>query len=252
MKPILKDIADIAGLISARGWAERNAGNISVDVTGQFHLRKTHSESPKVPVARRYPELEGRFFLVTATGSRFRDIAQKPEEHVFLARMADDVDGYHVVSGSGRAGGSLTSEFPSHIGIHGYLRRTDPSKRAVLHTHPDCLLALTHISRFLSTEKLNRLLWSMHPEMKIVMPDGVGLVPYCLPGGERLADATVEILKSHRLVLWEKHGCVAVGRDVFEAFDLIDTAEKSAKIFLMVQSAGFDAEGLSQAQLDEL
>ena len=152
----------------------------------------------------------------------------------------------------GKTSSPLTSEFPSHIGIHAHLRRNDPTKKAVLHTHPDCLLALTHISRYLSTEKLNRLLWSMHPEMKIVMPDGVGLVPYCLPGSETLADATVAILEEHRLVLWEKHGCVAVGRDVFEAFDLIDTAEKSAKVFLMVKSAGFDAEGLTEAQLDEL
>ena len=92
----------------------------------------------------------------------------------------------------------------------------------------------------------------MHPEMKIVMPDGVGLVPYCVPGTDDLAEATVNVLEHHRLVLWEKHGCVAVGRDVFEAFDLIDTAEKSAKIFLMVRAAGFEADGLTDDQLNEL
>jgi rhamnulose-1-phosphate aldolase len=252
MKQVLADIAEIAGLISARGWAERNAGNVSVDVTDEYGCLDHCAGSVKVETARSYPELAGRCFLVTATGARFRDIAKRPEEHVFLARMAEDFAGYHIVSEPGSKSSPLTSEFPSHIGIHAHLRMTDPAKKAVLHTHPDHLLALTHIGRFLSTDTLNRLLWSMHPEMKIVMPDGVGLVPYRLPGSEVLADATVDILKEHRLVLWEKHGCVAVGRDVFEAFDLIDTAEKSAKVFLMVKSAGFDAEGLTEAQLNEL
>jgi rhamnulose-1-phosphate aldolase len=252
MKQIFEDIAEIAGLISARGWAERNAGNVSVDVTERYECSKGRSESAKVKTPKKYPELAGRYYLVTATGARFRDIAKRPEDHVFLARIADDLDGYHIVDGLEKAGSPLTSEFPSHISIHAHLRRNDPTKKAVLHTHPDCLLALTHISRYLSTETLNRLLWSMHPEMKIVMPDGVGLVPYCVPGTETLADATVDILQKHRMVLWEKHGCVAVGRDVFEAFDLIDTAEKSAKVFLMVKSAGFEAQGLTEAQLDEL
>ncbi|MBN1632394.1 MAG: rhamnulose-1-phosphate aldolase [Thermoleophilia bacterium] len=252
MEQVLKDIAEIAGLISARGWAERNAGNVSVDVTDEYGCMDHCPGSAKVETERSYPELAGRCFLVTATGARFRDIAKKPEEHVFLARMADDFAGYYIVSEPGIDTAPLTSEFPSHIGIHAHLRVNDPDKHVVLHTHPDHLLALTHIGRYLSTDTLNRLLWSMHPEMKIVMPDGVGLVPYCLPGSETLADATVDILKQHRLVLWEKHGCVAVGRDVFEAFDLIDTAEKSAKVFLMVKSAGFEPDGLSDAQLDEL
>jgi rhamnulose-1-phosphate aldolase len=253
MKQIFGDIAEIAGLISQRGWAERNAGNISVDVTEEYDAGPASATAKEIEIDVRYPELAGRSFLVTATGARFRDIARRPEEHVVVARIADDLSGYRIMLGSSKDGGALTtSEFPSHLGIHGHLRRTDPAKKAVLHTHPDHLLALTHISRCLDTETLNHLLWSMHPEMKIVMPDGVGLVPYRLPGSEDLAEATVDILAHHRLVLWEKHGCVAVGRDVFEAFDLIDTAEKSAKVFLMVKSAGFEPEGLTAAQLDEL
>jgi rhamnulose-1-phosphate aldolase len=251
MKQALADIAEIAGMISERGWAERNAGNVSVDVTDDYR-RGGRSESTKVRTARTYPELAGRFFLVTATGSRFRDVARRPKEHVFLARIADDADGYHIVGGTGQKDGALTSEFPTHLAIHAYLRRTDPDKKTVLHTHPDCLLALTHIRQYLSEEALNRLLWSMHPEMKIVMPDGVGVVPYVLPGSDQLADATVKVLANHRVVLWEKHGCVAVGRDVFDAFDLIDTANKSANVFFLVKSAGCEPEGLTAAQLNEL
>jgi rhamnulose-1-phosphate aldolase len=252
MKRALADIAEIAGLISERGWAERNAGNVSVDVTDECRRRKGRLESPKFQTAKKYPELEGRYFLVTATGSRFRDIAKRPEEYVFLARIADDLDGYHIVGKRDKSDCAPTSEFPTHLGIHAHLRCNDPDKKTVLHTHPDCLLALTHMRQYLVEEALNRLLWSMHPEMKIVMPDGVGVVPYVLPGSDQLADATVKALANHRMVLWEKHGCVAVGRDVFDAFDLIDTANKSAQIFFLVKSAGCEPEGLTAAQLNEL
>ena len=189
-----------------------------------------------IPVA--YPSLAARSFLVTATGARLRDVARHPEEYVVLARMTADGSSYEILLPPGTDPGTLTtSEFPSHLGVHDYLRRNRPAKKAVLHTHPDHLLALTHVGRYCSSETLSRLLWSMHPEMKIVMPDGVGDAPYCLPGSEILAQATVDVLQSHRLVLWEKHGCVAVGADVFfEAFDLIDTAEKSARIYLMVSA----------------
>jgi rhamnulose-1-phosphate aldolase len=252
MKRVLEDIADIAGLISERGWAERNAGNISVDVTDDCRHRKGRLETSKFQTAKKYPELAGRYYLVTATGSRFRDIAKKPKEHVFLARIADELDGYHIVGERDKKVCTPTSEFASHLGIHAYLRRHEPGKKAVLHTHPDCLLALTHMRQYLDEKALNNMLWSMHPEMKIVMPDGVGVVPYGLPGSETLAQATVDVLAKHRMVLWEKHGCVAIGRDVFDAFDLIDTANKSAEVFFLVKSAGCEPEGLSAAQLDEL
>jgi len=253
MKQTLADIADIAGLISERGWAERNAGNISVDVTDDRDRGSGLRRGRRVEVPVIYPELAGRSYLVTATGARFRDVARHPKKHVVLAQVADDLSGYQILlSPDEDVDLVTTSEFPSHLCVHAYLRRTHPEKKAMLHTHPDCLLSLTHVPEYCSTESLSRLLWSMHPEMKVVMPDGVGVVPYTLPGSQALAEATVKVLEKHRMGVWEKHGAVAVGTDVYDALDLIDTAEKSAKIFLMVRSAGFDPEGLDEAQLDAL
>jgi rhamnulose-1-phosphate aldolase len=45
---------------------------------------------------------------------------------------------------------------------------------------------------------------------------------------------------------------VAVGRDLFEAFDLVDTADKAAEIYLLCRGAGQEPQGLSPEQLAEL
>ena len=189
---------------------------------------------------------------MTITGSRFRDIAKRPEDNVILARIRDKADGYEILCEPAKEDARLTSEFVSHLAVHAHLRRSDPAKKVVLHTHPDHLIALTHVERYASGRALTDLLWSMHPEMKVVVPEGVGLVRYVRPGSEELARATVEELRDHRLVLWEKHGCVAVGEDLFEAFDLVDIADKCARLFFLVKGAGVEPQGLSGAQLEEL
>ena len=52
--------------------------------------------------------------------------------------------------------------------------------------------------------------------------------------------------------MWEKHGTFAVGESVFDAFDMIDILSKSARIFFMVRQSGYEPEGLTDPQLDEL
>ena len=50
----------------------------------------------------------------------------------------------------------------------------------------------------------------------------------------------------------EKHGLLAVGEDVIECFDAIDTMAKSAQIYLDARTAGFEPVGMTDKQLDEL
>lgn len=198
------------------------------------------------------PELAGRCFLVKATGSRFRDLARQPEKNLLMISIADELDGYHILWGGEGSGSRPTSELISHLKIHGFLYRNDLPQKAVVHTHPTHLVALTHIEHYNYEDALNRLLWAMHPEVKIFLPEGVGLASYRRPGSEDLADVTVNAMTHHRVVVWEKHGCTAIGTDVFEAFDLIDTVNKAAEIFFICKSAGYEPQGLSDEQLAEL
>lgn len=253
LKKVIDDILEVAGYLWERGWAERNAGNISVDITG---LVVPGSDSfdrfPKRDMKISQPELAGRCFCVTATGSRFRYLGQQPKKDLLIVSIADKLDGYHLLWGGEGLRSRPTSEFISHLKVHNLLRQSNLPQRAIVHSHVTRLIALTHIEQYHREEELNRLLWSMHPETKGVFPEGVGFAPYCLPGSEDLADATLSAFKHHRVVLWEKHGCIAIGNDIREAFDLIDTVDKSAEIFFICKSAGYEPQGLTDEQLAEL
>jgi rhamnulose-1-phosphate aldolase len=111
---------------------------------------------------------------------------------------------------------------------------------------------MTHHRPFLEKDKLTNLLWSMIPETRAFCPRGLGIIPYQVPSSFELADATIKELDEYDAVMWEKHGICAVGEDVMEAFDMIDTLSKSAQIYLTAKSMGFEPEGTSQQQMDEL
>ena len=145
-----------------------------------------------------------------------------------------------------------TSELPSHLMMHNYLRGLGRDNRVVLHTHPTDLIGMTHCKPFLDSDVITRTLWSMIPECRIIVPKGVGIVPYEIPGTLDLARATIKQLEKHDVVFWEKHGILAVGEDLIECFDAIDTLSKSAQIYFSARMAGYEPAGMTDKQLDDL
>jgi rhamnulose-1-phosphate aldolase len=252
LEAVAHQMAEVGTYLWTRGWAERNAGNLSVDVTELVPSKEPDpARCVKVPGAIAQPELAGRCFFITATGARLRELADRDSRCLLLVRIEERLDGYRILWG--REETSLaTSELPAHLEVHGFLRKSASPCNALVHTHPTHLIALTQIESLAREDALNQLLWSMHPEVKVFLPEGVGFAPYRCPGSTELAAATVEALRDHRLCLWEKHGCVCVGHDIVEAFDLIDTADKAAQIYLLCRAAGHEPQGLSPEQLDEL
>jgi rhamnulose-1-phosphate aldolase len=249
--PALKKVSEIAGYLWRKGWAERNAGNISVNlaklIPGELLL-----ECPGIslPLLRAYRSLANAVILMSVTGTRMRAIAAEPRRHMCLLSIAGPADSMKAIALEEPA--TPSSETPAHLAIHEYLAASGSSATAVIHTHPDRLIALSHIGRFKKEAALNRLLWSMHPETSIVVPGGAGFVPYEIPGSEALARATVTALSTHKIVVWEKHGVVAVGKDLDEAFDTIDTLDKAASVFFLCKAVGEEPEGLSPSQLKDL
>ncbi|MHC1706568.1 MAG: rhamnulose-1-phosphate aldolase [Bacteroidales bacterium] len=255
LSPVIADVSAVSQYLWQKGWAERNAGNISVRITDIINVSAiADSDYPEFPLPLSYGFLAGEIFLMTGTGRRMRDIQSFPFNNTLLIKINDNGQMYTVISHTAKQLGSLrpTSELSSHLSIHQYLKTEKNSKKVVVHTHPNELIALTHLPVFKEEDSLNRMIWGMHPEAAVFVPEGAGLVPYVLTGSDELGLETLKSLKHHNVVLWEKHGCLAVAESAGEAFDLIDIVSKSADIYLKCKAAGFEPEGLTENQMKEL
>ncbi len=250
MQSIIEQVAEIAGYLWQKGWAERNGGNISYNVTDKAsQLALLPALTEPIAIGMKVPHLKNGYFLVTGTGRRMRYVAQHPMDNMSVIRILDDCEHYVIVAEKDIR---PTSELPTHLAVHDYLQTRSPEYKAVIHTHPIELVALSHCHPFLEKDVLSLLLWSMIPETRAFCPKGLGIVTYTLPGSVELAQKTLDKLKDYDVVLWEKHGVVAVGTNAIEAFDMIDVLNKSAQIYRDGRAMGFRPEGMSEEQMDEL
>ncbi len=247
----VNDVAEVASYLWQKGWAERNGGNITINITSLIddEISNLKAISDKIPLGRTMPHIKGCYFFCKGTNRRMRDLARYPMENGSLIRITDDCSHYEIIADNPV---KPTSELASHLSIHNYLIEKGSSYKAVLHTHPIDLIAMTHNPAFMKKDVLTFLLWSMIPETRAFCPRGLGIIPYKMPSTFELADATINELNDYDVVMWEKHGVVAVGENVMEAFDMVDTLSKSAQIYLTAKSMGFEPEGTSVEQMNEL
>jgi len=245
------EIAEVAGYLWQKGWAERNGGNITVNISGEIddEIRNLPPVGEVISIGRTLPNLKGCYFYCKGTNHRMRDLARRPMENGSIIRILDDCSNYAIIADKPI---KPTSELASHLSMHNYLIGKGSNYKAALHTHPIDLIAMTHHPAFLKKDALSVLLWSMIPETLAFCPRGLGIVPYALPGSFELADATIKELSEYDVVMWEKHGVCAVGENIMEAFDMVDTLSKSAQIYLTARSMGFEPEGMTIKQMEEM
>lgn len=261
MKSILEDrpalqreidqIAEVAGYLWRNGWAERNGGNITVNITDLIDnkVRQMPPISEVKHIGLTLPYLKDKYFYCKGTGKRMRDLARWPMDNGSVIRILDDCESYVIIADSPV---QPTSELPSHLEVHNRIIESGSNYKATVHTHPIELVAMSHNKKFLGKDVLTHLLWSMIPETKAFCPLGLGIVPYHISGSTELAEATLKELEDYDVVLWEKHGVFAKGRDVMDAFDQIDVLSKSAKIYVSARNMGFEPDGMTDAQMQEL
>ncbi len=245
-------IAEAAGYLWEKGWAERNGGNITVNITEHADdgMRSMAPISEPIAIGMTLPHLKGCFFFCKGTQKRMRDLARKPMENGSVIRILDDCAHYEIIADNPVM---PTSELPSHLAVHNYLIGKGSTYRASLHTHPIELVAMSHNPDFLKKDVLTRLLWSMIPETKAFAPRGLGMVPYMLPSSTALADETIKAIDDdYDVVMWEKHGVFAVENDIMSAFDQVDVLNKSANIYMCARAMGFVPDGMTEAQMTEL
>lgn len=245
-------VAEVAGYLWAKGWAERNGGNITINISELVDdgMVAMPVIAGPFPIGKTLPWIGGCWFYCKGTGKRMRDLARDPMANGSIIRILPDCAHFEIVADNPVA---PTSELPSHLAVHNYLLAKDSPYRASLHTHPIELVALTHSKKWLEKDAATRMLWSMIPETKAFCPRGLGMVPYMLPSSVELADATIRAIdEDYDVVMWEKHGVFAVDVDIMDAFDQVDVLNKAAQIYISARNMGFEPDGMTDAQMQEL
>lgn len=236
----VRDMIKVTNDMWLKGWDERNGGNVSLrllesDVAPYKHEFNTNPRH--ITLTQDVSALAGKYFIVTGSGKYFRNIILDPTDNLAVVRVDEKGHGYYIEWGLIN-GGVATSELASHFQSHiTRIQKTNGSNRVVIHCHATNLIALTYVLP-LDKKVFTRELWEMSTECLVVFPDGIGILPWLVPGKDEIGYATAEQMKEHSLVLWAFHGVFGVGSSLDEAFGLIDTAEKSAEILVKVLSMG--------------
>lgn len=253
VKEEIAKVSEVSQYLWQREWAERNGGNISVDLTDIFG-EVPRVDSPLKSLPLQLPiSCANRVYYVKGTGQRIRELRDADYAGCVL-QINTEANGYQILWG-GKASENFapTSEFISHIKILEAKRAAGSANKSCVHTHPLELIALSHhpdVSK--SSDLFTHTCWKMLPEVRAFVPKGIGMIPYCLPSSEELADMTTAALLERDVAIWEKHGATASGDDVLQAFDYIDVANKGAKLYLMCLASGYEPEGVSQENMDIL
>ncbi|MBO5009933.1 MAG: rhamnulose-1-phosphate aldolase [Clostridia bacterium] len=231
--PFVKEMCDATANMYRLGWDERNGGNISYlleeeEVGRYLDLNKVIRT---IPTGFDASALIGKIFIVTGTGKYFKNVEKDPECNLGIVRIANDGTTAELLWGWSD-GGKFTSEFPAHMMSHISRLSVDPDHRIVMHSHPTYTIAMNAVCPIDEKDFTHRL-WQSNTEAVVVFPDGVGVLPCMVCGTNEIGIATAEKMKSFRLVVWTNHGIYGTGKNMDEAFGLIETVEKTAQIYML-------------------
>lgn len=221
-----------------QGWHERNGGNLT------YRIKKEEIESVReelsydkawASIGTSVPNLKGEYFLVTGSGKYFRNVPLDPMDSIGIVEIDEQGENYRICWGFVN-GGRPTSELPSHLMNHEVKMLASEGKhRVIYHAHTTNTIALTFVLP-LKDEVFTRELWEMATECPVVFPEGMGVVPWMVPGGRDIAIATSKLMKEYDVVIWAHHGMFCSGEDFDLTFGLMHTVEKAAEILVKVLS----------------
>jgi len=248
---LLTSIGEAGQRLSDIDASEGAAGNISVYIGWKVDPRRRFPLVQTIQLPQAVPELANRTFLVTGSGRRLREIIQDPVANLACLVINEGGMTGEVYTSPRHLFTNLTSEFNSHLAVHyDQVMSSGTNFHVIIHAQPPHLTYLSHIPRYQETTYLNQHILRWQPELIVQLPDGIGYVPFCVPGSQELMQHTVAGLRKHRIVLWSKHGVMARSDlSVKRASDRIEYAETGAKYEYMNLTNHEHGEGLSPEQI---
>jgi rhamnulose-1-phosphate aldolase len=247
-----RELAEAGARLSQIGALEGAAGNISLFLPAETpellqYVTSVYSERVNIDLSG-HAGLPPGVILITGTGRRLRDIASRPG--AVLCAILIEESGRTMLHRALGHNVEPTSEIDSHLSIHASCLGGEPSVHAIIHAQPPSLTFLSHIPAYRQHERLNRQLLRWQPETFVMLPEGIGVLPFETPGTARQGVGTAWAMRHQRLVIWAKHGVVArSARGPMAAADLIDYAEAAAIYEVNDLQAGRPADGLTLAEM---
>lgn len=230
---VIEEVVEILDLLYKHGWDERNGGNLSYIVTKEEVSEITDPD--RVSRTFKYncdmTDLIGKYFVITASGSYFKNMVKASEENLGILKVLDK-NTLGLVWGYSN-GAHPTSEAPTHLRCHIERLKVDKESRLVIHCHTTNIICMTHICP-LDSKFFTETLWKMQTESIVVFPEGVAVLPWILCGGDLIGIETAKLMSEYRSVVWAQHGLFATGKSLDEVFGLIETIEKAAEIYMKI------------------
>ncbi len=228
-----------------QGWHERNGGNLTYRMTDEDieAARPFFDAEPRawVEMGVTGENLAGSYFLSTGSGKYMRNVAGDPAHNIGIVEINEAGTAYRIVWGL-LDGAKPTSEFPSHYMNHCVAaERTEGANRVIYHAHTPGIIEMSFIVP-LTDRDFTRRLWQMMTECVVVFPAGVGVVPWMVPGGAAIAEASSELMKTYDTIVWAHHGLFAAGPDFDTTFGLMHTVEKAAALYVAARAANGGSE----------
>ena len=220
-----------------QGWHERNGGNFSYRIKDEEIALVKEELNPGewLEIGTDVPGLAGEYFLVTGSGKFFSNVYRNPENSFGIIEIDQSGSKYRICWGL-TEGTRPTSELPTHLMNHEVKKTLTGGKyRVIYHCHPVNTIALTFVLP-LTDEVFTRELWDNMTECPIIFSQGIGVVPWMVPGGREIGVKSSELMKKYDVVIWAHHGIFCAGEDFDLTFGLMHTVEKSAQILVKILS----------------
>lgn len=137
--------------------------------------------------------------------------------------------------------GSPSSERLMHLAVY----RACPEARAVVHAHPPTAIAWS-----LAFPEQGFLPGDALPEL-ILAAGAIPVVPYARPGTAAMGENLVPFLPEHRLMILARHGALAWGETLEEAYNGLERLEHACQILKAAHELG-GARPLPASELEAL
>jgi L-fuculose-phosphate aldolase len=117
----------------------------------------------------------------------------------------------------------------TELGMHLAAYAARPDARAVVHAHPLTAVAFTVAGLPPPDDLL--------PEAVLVLGP-IGVASFATPGTGEVAASLAVLWRAHQVFLLERHGALALGGDLFQACDRMETLERVCEVAALARAMG--------------